>query len=246
MSDDPCPGAYARLMDGPRQTSANVVQAGSWRDLVSATAPIVWDHAVRRGARWQAIDASEAAFLNLADGLGETGDSDVETVLLAEADEAMRLVQAATWRTPRPIIVNDDGPPASLTDTATRAVDLRIDDSTRFAVAETADVSGGADVVVPWRDGGDGFGGALISWFRRYALDDQRLDVSLLTDSARRVLLHPTPEVEDCWVRTPGGPLVLDRDDLGYWRGIDVPEVPLSFAVARAGGGVVTTEWVTV
>lgn len=218
----------------------------AWDAIVSVQAPRVWDHAAQRGAGWQAVDASEAAFLNLADRCAEVDADDVDRWLLSEADDAMRLVQAATWRTPRPVVVDADALPAPVAEIAVRALDLRIADAERFAPSDLDQLDAGSDVVVPWRDGGEGFGGALISWYRRYILGEQRLDVSLLTDSARRLLLYPAPDVENCWVRTPDGSVSLDRDDLGYWRGTDVPEVPLSFAVTRPGGSVVTTEWVTV
>ena len=220
--------------------------ADAWDAIVSLQAPLVWDHAAQRGARWQAVDASEAVFLNLADLCADVDADDIERWLLTEADDAMRLVQAATWRTPRPVMVEVDALPAPVKDTAARALGLRIANADRFATSEVGDRDTGTDVVVPWRDGGGGFGGALVSWYRRYLLGDQRLDVSLLTDSARRVLLYPAPDVEDCWVRTPSGYMPLEPDDLGYWRGTDIPEVPMSFAVTRPDGSIVTTEWVTV
>lgn len=220
--------------------------AAAWDAIVSVQAPRVWDHAAQRGARWQAVDASEAAFLNLADRCAEVDANDVDRWLLSETDDAMRLVQAATWRTPRPVAVGVDALPTPITQTAAGALVLRIADASRFGIAEAGDASAGSDVVVPWRDAGDGFGGALISWYRRYILGEQRLDVSLLTDSARRLLLYPAPDVSECWIRTPAGSIPLEIDDLGYWRGTGVPEVPLSFAVTLSDGAVVTTEWVTV
>ena len=103
-----------------------------------------------------------------------------------------------------------------------------------------------ADVVVPWRNDEEGHRtSSTVSWFHRFDHPAVRLDVSLLTGDGRRLLMHASPDVDECWVRFPDASLATELDDLGYWRLGDVPEAPMSVAV-RGDFGVVTTDWVSV
>ena len=136
----------------------------AWARLVESQGPAVWEYASRLGARWQAVDASEAAFLNLADRCDEVAESDVVDWLRSETEDAMRTVQTATWRTPRPVLFDEGTVPEPVASIAEQAMHLRVDGARRFTPATLNPDAGSSDVVIPWRDGSQDSGTALPFW----------------------------------------------------------------------------------
>ena len=216
----------------------------AWGQMVDTHALSLWEYASDLAARWQAAEASEAAFLTLADRWAEV-DS-VDEWLRRQAQASLELIQGATWRTARPVVVDPGEVPKPLLDVARTAIDLRIEGSATFSPIDAPPSVSEVDVVVPWRNGEPGArSNSTVSWFHRFDHPDVRLDVSLLTGDGRRLLMYAAPDVEACWVRFPDATLETELDDLGYWRVTDLPEAPMSVAV-QGDFGVVTTDWVTV
>jgi hypothetical protein len=222
----------------------------SWDAAVDIHAPGMWRRLLAQAPYWQAADASDVAWLRLADSLETAPVDELGPWLDHCAQEALVQVRDCPWRTPSvPLDMLGDGPPGDILDAARDAIRLRLEDAEiakpRAQPGLTAASERGMDI--PWRADGDLVLSPAASWEQTFEADDVAIDLVLFTEHGRRLVgMIRGADLTGVLLRTPAGERECDYESPGWFRALDVPEGPVSVALHLSSGPDehrVVTEW---
>lgn len=234
------------------RTEATTPARIGWDEAVDTHAPRLWRQLLAQAPSWQAADASDVAWLRLADALDEMEGVDFGPWLELRAQEALVEVRECPWRTP--MVSFDalgDEPPPQVLQSARNAIEARLDNiaiarpNAHHGLAPTAER--GMDI--PWRADGDVIASTAASWERTFETEGVAIDLVLFAERERRLVgMVRGSDLTDVVLRTPGGEQTCSFESSGWFRVVDVPEGPVSVIFGVAPGSVpgrVVTEWRT-
>lgn len=223
-----------------------------WDEAVDTHAPRLWRQLLAQAPSWQAADASDVAWLRLADALDEMDGIELGPWLEQRAQEALVEVRECPWRTPMvPFQALGDEPPPEILEGARNAIRVRLGDvaiarpNAHHGLAPTTER--GMDI--PWRADGDVIVSTAASWERTFETEGISIDLVLFAERERRLVgMVRGSDLADATIRTPVGDQTCDFEPSGWFRAVAIPEGPVSVVLGLAPDSAnrrVVTEWRT-